>query len=356
MLLDNVSTPLTAYKLSSPISYAVPNNIGAYGYYVKCRNTTTTTAIATSGLITVNTACANGLPGTSWNGSACVTPSGNITASNCLITVGNNRCSSNLVWSTTNPIGTSAVTTPTNQTVSATNSGSTTWFVDYGSRNFYLYNNGNQLGTTATANATCTSGTVWSDISGVCEPPTGTLTATGCTIAVGGNSCDTTLAWTTTNPLVGITSVVKTPNSSGTTVATANNNTMTYSVPYNNRAFVLIHNGVILFSATATAACAQKTTWNGSICELNAPKIDSFTAEPSTIFEGRASTLSWQADPDLVTYCTGTNFSTGGLKSGTVKVSPVVTTTYSITCGRAGYPSAAKTAIVKVIVLTIKEQ
>jgi hypothetical protein len=291
-----------------------------------------------------------------------VPPTGTINASDCSITSGGNSCTSNLTWTTNNPLVTSAVTTPTSITVATGNSDTTlvtglkTYTVAFGSRNFFLYNGGEPPLAQHTANATCTSGTVWSDISGVCEPSTGTLTATGCTIAVGGNSCDTTLTWTTTNPLTGITSVVKTPNSSGTTVATANNSTITYTVPYNNRVFVLIHNGVPLASATATAACAQKTTWNGSICELNIPKIDSFTAEPSTIFEGRASTLSWSADPDLVTYCTGTNFVTGGLTSGSVKVSPVVTTTYSITCGRSGYSPTAKTAIVKVIVLTIKEQ
>jgi len=357
LLLDNVLSPLTAYKLTSPITHTVPNNIGSYGYYVKCRNTTTTTAMANSGLIIVNTACSYANPNTSWNGSACVTPSGWITASDCPITVGNNHCSSNLVWSTTYPIGTSAVTTPTNITVSATNSGTTTYSVAHGSRNFYLYNNGNQLGTTATANATCTSGTVWNATTGICEPPTGILNASGCLISAGNNSCDTRLIWNTNNPLTGVTSVVKTPTSSGTTVATANSSAGTsYAVPYNSRAFVLIHNGVILSSATPISACAQKTTWNGSICELNAPKIDLFTADPSTIFEGRASTLTWSADPDLVTYCTGTGFSTGGLTSGTVKVSPIITTTYTLTCGRTGYPSAASTATVKVIVLKIKEQ
>jgi hypothetical protein len=356
LLLDNVLAPLTAYQLASPIIYTVPNNIGSYGYYVKCRNRTTTTAMANSNLIIVNTACSYGTPGTSWNGSACVTPSGNITTSNCLVTVGNNSCNSTLVWSTTYPIGTSAVTTPTNITVSATNSGTTTYSIAHGSRNFYLYNNSNLL-SQAMATASCTSGTVWNATTGICEPPTGTLSASGCIISAGNSSCDSTLIWTTNNPLIGITSVIKTPTSSGTTVATANSSAGTsYAVPYNSRAFVLVHNGVTLSSATPISACAQKTTWNGSVCELNAPEIDLFTADPATIFEGKASTLTWSADPDLVTYCTGTGFSTGGLTSGSVRVSPIVTTTYSLTCGRTGYPSDAESAIVKVIVLTIKEE
>ena len=356
LLLDSVSTPLTSYQLASPIVYTIPDSIGSYGYYVKCRNTTTTTAIANSNLITVNTNCASG---TSWNGSACVAPSGNITASNCTIVSGGSSCNSNLIWDTTYPIGTSAVTTPTSITVANANSSTGTLYPvpnPNSTRTFYLYNNSNLL-SQATATATCISGTIWNPTTAKCESSTGTLTASGCIIAVGNNSCDTTLIWDTLNPLDGVTSVVKTPTPSGSTVATANSSTGTpYVVPYNSRTFVLVHNGVTLASSTPISACAQKTTWNGSICELNAPEINSFTADPSTIFEGKSSNLTWESDPDLVTSCTGTGFDTGGLISGSVKVSPVVTTTYSLTCSRVGYPSVAQTAVVKVIVLTIKEQ
>ena len=59
-LLDNTQSSLTTYKANSPITYSSPNGVGAYGYYVQCRNTTTTSAIAISNLITVNTACASG--------------------------------------------------------------------------------------------------------------------------------------------------------------------------------------------------------------------------------------------------------------------------------------------------------
>jgi hypothetical protein len=362
MLLDNVSTPLTAYKLASPISYAVPNNIGAYGYYVKCRNTVTTTALATSGLITVNTACANGLPGTTWNGSACVLPTGNLTASNCSIATGNSSCNTNLNWTTTSPFGTSAVTTPNSVTVASVNNGSATYPVVYGSRNFYLYNNGNIL-SQATATATNTSGVnTWDPDTQTCVAPTGILSASGCLIAAGNNTCPSNITWETYHPLDGVLSVVKTPNASGTTVGTsANTGSTTYPLLYNNnRSFVLVHGSYTLATAsTPIATCALKTTWNGSICELNAPKIDTFTAEPSTIFEGRSSVITWSADPDLVTYCTGTGTGFEGshpVSGGTVTVSPKTTTTYTLTCGRSGYPAAAKTAIIKVIVLTIKEQ
>jgi hypothetical protein len=61
-LLDNTSTALTSYQASSPIIYAAPASVGAYGYYVQCRNTSATTALATSALITVNVAIVNVSP------------------------------------------------------------------------------------------------------------------------------------------------------------------------------------------------------------------------------------------------------------------------------------------------------
>ena len=57
-LLDNTQTPVvTTYKSTSPISYTVPNSVSSFGYYVQCRDKTTTSATAVSSLITVNTAC-----------------------------------------------------------------------------------------------------------------------------------------------------------------------------------------------------------------------------------------------------------------------------------------------------------
>ncbi len=57
-LLGNTQTPLTTtYRQTSPITHTVPNGIDTYGYYIQCRDRVTTSAVATSALITVTTVC-----------------------------------------------------------------------------------------------------------------------------------------------------------------------------------------------------------------------------------------------------------------------------------------------------------
>ena len=119
-----------------------------------------------------------------WDGSSCVFPTGSMTMSSnsCSIALGASSCTVNTTWSTTNPIGTSQITSNTTNTGAAapgtvvytgnaggpspvTISGSPT-----GSRNFYLYNNGTLLDT-ETINVTgCTTG-LWDTISGTCRDP-----------------------------------------------------------------------------------------------------------------------------------------------------------------------------------------
>jgi len=355
MLLNSSQSAITAYQASSPIYYTIPNSIGSFGYYVRCRNTSTTTAIGTSGLITVNTACS---ATTSWNSatSTCVAPSGNLTASNCYIESGESSCPSTLNWSTSFPIGTSAVTTPTNVNVASANSGTANYTVAYGSRDFYLYNNGSLL-KTVTSNASCTSGTVWSSVSGKCEPPTGNLIAEGCTIPVGSGSCPSNVSWSVSNSISGAPTVLK-DATSGNEISNLLSGSKTYPIPMGVRNFELWHNGILVYSASATAVCSQKTTWANSTCLLNNPEVDSFRADPPTIFEGRSATLTWETDSDLVDRCVGSGpgFDTGDSRTGSIKVSPTETTTYSLTCYRGTVASAVKKVTLKVINLIIKEQ
>ena len=86
---------------------------------------------------------------------------GTLTATNCSIPLNGNSCNTNLIWNTTYPVGVSQVTTPTSITVATANSSAgTSYSVSNGSRNFYLYNNGNLLAT-ASATASCIAGTHW---------------------------------------------------------------------------------------------------------------------------------------------------------------------------------------------------
>jgi len=181
----------------------------------------------------------------------------------------------------------------------------------------------------------------------------GSLSGTGCTIVAGGSSCNTTLTWSTTNPIG--TSTIKYPNSSGTTVYTsasgATSGTTTASVPYNTRTFVLVNNGVTLASTSPVANCVANYHWGGSSCVINAP-TNTFTATPDKIFKGRSATLTWNSP--LSTSCTGTGFSTGGSTSGSVTVSPLATTSYSLSCTNAT-STDTDNVTVKVIILDIGE-
>jgi len=90
----------------------------------------------------------------------------------------------------------------------------------------------------------------------------GSLTASNCTIASGASTCNTTLNWTTANPVA--TSAVTTPTNIN--VATGNSGTISYPVSSGIRTFYLYNNGVLLDQKTATASCTSGTNWDGSKC------------------------------------------------------------------------------------------
>ncbi len=96
-------------------------------------------------------------------------------------------------------------------------------------------------------------------------PPTGTLSATNCTIPIGSNTCNTSLTWTTQNPIH--ISVVTTPTN--ITVASANSGTnVPYPLTFGSRNFFLYNNSdPYLAMATANATCdTTKTNWDGTKC------------------------------------------------------------------------------------------
>jgi len=133
--------------------------------------------------------------------------------------------------------------------------------VPYTSRLFHLYNNSIELdNTNVTSKLYCGNILDGSTCAVIPAAMSGSLTATNCTISLGGTSCNTTLSWSTLNP-VG-TSSVTTPTN--ITVATANSSAgKTYSVAYGSRDFYLYNNAVELDSATATTSCVAGTSWDG---------------------------------------------------------------------------------------------
>jgi hypothetical protein len=88
----------------------------------------------------------------------------------CTIASGASSCTVNLTWTTTNPVGTSAITA-TGMTNYNANSGTNVAFtVPYNARTFYLYNNGIELAH-SDATAVCVAGTNWDVNTLRCEPP-----------------------------------------------------------------------------------------------------------------------------------------------------------------------------------------
>ncbi len=192
-LLDNNQQPLPSsqspmsWKTGNSIAYSSPNNVpGPFTYYVQCRNTTITSAVAISNAITVNTSCpAN----TTWNGTICAanpTPTGSLSASSCTIASGASTCNSTITWNTTNPISgaeTEVNRNPVNpingtSVISTALSGTASVPVSYATTYFFLYHNGPELAqdhVTPGVEITCEENTTW--MNGVCTPNTYTVSA-----------------------------------------------------------------------------------------------------------------------------------------------------------------------------------
>jgi hypothetical protein len=94
-------------------------------------------------------------------------------------------------------------------------------------------------------------------------PPTGTLSAEDCEIALDKNSCDTTFVWNTINPVN--TSAITTQTN--ITVTTGNSGAgKTYTIAFGDRTFYLYNNSTLLAQATVTASCALGTAWDNTKC------------------------------------------------------------------------------------------
>ena len=171
---------------SSSVIVSIPHNAinsgySGYPYYLRHPGSLNGSILATS---TLTASC---ISGTTWDGSKCAPPTGTLTPAktSCVIDSGNSSCDINFSWKTTNPIGTSAVTSPTNNsglpkgntTVATGNSGTNVPFtVPYNGRTFYLYNNGNSLvptsespkGSGVPVTSDCVSGTEWNTDTNTC--------------------------------------------------------------------------------------------------------------------------------------------------------------------------------------------
>ena len=325
-------------------------------------------------------------------------PTGSISATSCQIASGASTCPSSVSWSTADlPAGSTTEVTrdnPANTHVSSLTSGTVSNNINYGTSNFYVYNSSQvpELASVS-ATATCASGTGWNGtncatisnpVNGSCSAThyncasgssannvngasaytwdcvgsnggstascsesntgtgtmTGTLSATACTIAKDATSCDSTITWSTQNPVA--TSGVRSPWPSADTHVSspdANSGNTPAAIPYNSRAFYLYNNGQLLSQINVVVQCVSGTYWNDVACvtdNVTPSPTATLKANPSSILKGASSTLTWSSTN--ATSCSGTNFSTGtgNPTSGNVSVSPSVTTTYGVVCIGSG--------------------
>ncbi len=201
-------------------------------------------------------------------------------SSTCTIPSGQSTCTQTLTWTTTNPVGTSAVTNNGGATPSSANgnNGSQLFTVRYntdfdGVTTFYLYNNSEQLAL-ATVTTTCGGNSTWNGSTCSADiAPSGTISATSCTIPIGSSTCTSSVTWDTQNRVPGANTAVTRNNPNNTTVST-NTSATNFSniVNEGSSTFYLYHNNLILAQAPITARCEQGAKYNGSLCvEENAP-------------------------------------------------------------------------------------
>ena len=160
-LLDNNSVPLNGYEpCDGTMSVNPPDIVGPYLYFIQANKSSTGETVSDTFTVTVNDITPGAMFGT-------------LVAPSCAIPLGGSSCNTSLTWTTTNPEGTSKVTSNTpsaNTEVGSGNSGSgVSANVPYSSRTFFLNNNGKSLvptsespsGSGVVATASCVFGTSW---------------------------------------------------------------------------------------------------------------------------------------------------------------------------------------------------
>jgi hypothetical protein len=208
-----------------------------------------------------------------YNGSSCVMPpgTGDISASTstCYIAIGNTTCDSDITWTTSDTP--SASVTYSGGTLWTGTSGTQTGSIPYGGRTFYLLDAWNNTIDQETVNAVCAAGSTW-DGSVCLQNANGILytTASPCTIAIGGSTCNVTLHW---SGWIGVATPRVFNDTTEVQLSTALNNAsgIAASVTNGTTTFEYREDTTGLRTAQGAGVCATGSTWNGSICEADPP-------------------------------------------------------------------------------------
>lgn len=315
-----------------------------------------------------------------------------IPAASCTVPLNSNSCTVSISsWTTTNPVGVSAVTqtNPATTTAGGNNGGPITAVVGYPSSNFYLYNNAVELATDSVT-ASCNASSYWNGsacVSDSCTPPWGGSIASGnsvtaysttyvaspatcssgvisetrtctnsvlsgsytngtcvegsasftstpaCNISIGSSGCNSTLGWTSANAgTVTLTDCGGGPYASYGTGAQSGS----VYVPYNAGCYQIRDgsNNILTTVNPVTSSCTAGAAWNGSIC-VAVPTI-SLTATPASLLTGASSTLTWTVSGDAASCSIDGGVGAVSIAGGSVGVGPITTTTtYTLSCSNA---------------------
>jgi len=242
-----------------------------------------------------------------------MTGSINANPSSCYISSGSSTCNSTLSWNTLNPVATSSVTYNSNnatQIIATGNSGSKTVSVPFGSRTYFLYNNGTELDS-ATVSSSCASNTSWNG--SYCAP-------------VISNSC-------TINHFTASPTSISSGNSSVLSWGTSNCSNVTisnlgYSVPLSGTQTVWpTHTTTYTLTATSPYGSLQTRTVTVAVNDIvSSCTINHFTASPTSISSGNSSVLSWSTSNCSTVNIDGVIVGTSGSRT----VWPTSTKTYTL--------------------------
>ena len=332
---NNVSVSGSNFNSSSfngPQNVIAPNISGSYKYSISASGTNGS-ATPQDIYISVN--------------SLLTTGTLNASPNYCTIQIGSSNCTIPFNWTTNNPPAgaTSSVTyNLNNQSIIAAtaNNSSQSFSIPYGSSIYYLYNNSLLLAQT-TVSASCVSGSTWSgssctqNISNTCNLST-PFTANGSTSTTIQSGNAVILNWGTSGNNCSV-------NVTGPNFNSSSQNGPQTIYPTSSGTYTLNMYGSTSGTQTQTVYVNVNSYQNN----YNNCAVSYFTASPTSVNYGGASTLSWSTNN-----CNSVSISNiGSVNSyGSQIVYPTYTTTYVLTAygSNGNYYSGNQTQSVTVSV------
>ncbi len=172
--------------------------------------------------------------------------------------------------------------------------------------------------------------------------PSGTISATTCTIPNGASTCVSAVTWSTSNLVAGTSTAVTRNNPDGTTVSTNTSGTnVSNTVNHGQSSFYLYNNGVALASTSINSECATGNTWNGSVCATTTYTVTGVagsngTISPAsrTVNEGATTTFTITPSSGYIAGASGC----GGSLSGTTYTTGAITSDCTVSASFSTTP------------------